>query len=152
MIQLVPIPSWYWLNFCWFPAFHKIPLSVGIEYLLKWWCHSDSTSGFVTFLIPCFISSFAETLKRYLKYYGLLFISEMIWFLFCFCSFVCFLGGICSVLTHLLSSSGMWVIFWTLGKLVGYYRMEAFRYKDCYLTPQLADTFSHVCCNIYYKI
>ena len=50
-----PISGWYWSNFRWFPAFLKIQLPVGIEYLLKWWCYSDSTSGFVIFLILCFI-------------------------------------------------------------------------------------------------
>ena len=108
-----PIPSWYWSNFCWFPAFHKIQLPVGIEYLLKWWCHSDSTSGFVIFLILCFIifpvlHQLWRDMWNIIVYY--LFPQ---WFDFC-CIF-----GIFSVLTLSLSCSGLWVIFWTLVKLVG---------------------------------
>ena len=44
-----PVPNQFWSNFLWFSAFHKIQLSVGMEYLLKWWWHLDCASGLLYF-------------------------------------------------------------------------------------------------------
>ena len=119
---------------------------------------------FVIFLILCFIifSVLHQLLRdeRNIMVYYLFpkwfdFCCFCFVFCCCFLFYFCFFRGwrrICSVLTSRLSSSGLWVIFWTLVKLVGYYRMEAFRNKDCHLTPQLVYKISYVCWNICYKI
>ena len=112
-----PVPSWSWSNFCWFTAedqtsgWHRIFIKVMMSFRFY--------VRFVIFLTLCFII-FPLLHQLWRDMWNI-----MVYYLFPRWFDFCCIFAICSVLTLRLSSSSLWVIFWTLVKLVGYYRMEA---------------------------